>query len=397
MTEHELYEQLLNLPEIRVSGVVVEPKRITFHCHGRTEGGVCPNCLEKTSALNQYYTRKVRDLDISGREVWLEIRERQWVCPTCNRYFMEPFDFVEGGKSYTRRQAKWVFEMCARQPFTEVGALANMCHKTVERLYYEEAERRIDLPARYAKVRKLGIDEIAHRKGKRDFCCVLTDLERGIQLDILPDRRKATLVAHFKALGDGFCQQIQMVSCDIWEPYILAARECFPLAQVVIDRFHVVKALNTALDSLRKTLRKEMPKEECFKALKWSLFKQPRNCAGEELEQLNRAFALSPLLEEMYEARNAFHHILELGRGKLWAAKQLEHWMEFVELSANKHFDTFLKTLRNWKDYIAAYANEFLSNAVTEGLNNFIRYFKRLSFGISNFEHLKLRVLVNSC
>ena len=59
--------------------------------------------------------------------------------------------------------------------------------KTVERLYYERAEQIIELPERYAQVRQLGIDELSLRKGKGEYCCVLTDLERGRQLDILPN------------------------------------------------------------------------------------------------------------------------------------------------------------------------------------------------------------------
>ena len=37
-----------------------------------------------------------------------------------------------------------------------------------------------------------------------------------------------------------------------------------------------------------------------------------------------------------------------------------------------------------------------ISNAVTEGCNNLVRYSRRISFGIPNFEHMRLRVLVNS-
>ena len=66
-------------------------------------------------------------------------------------------------RSFTHRQAKWIFECCARQPFTEVGALLDVNAKTVERLYYQHVHAELDLPARYAAVRRLGIDEISHR------------------------------------------------------------------------------------------------------------------------------------------------------------------------------------------------------------------------------------------
>ena len=56
----------------------------------------------------------------------------------------------------------------------------------------------------------------------------------------------------------------------------------------------------------------------------------------------------------------------------------------------------FVKTLKNWTENIASYANTYVTNAVTEGLNNLIRHVKRISFGMPNFEHLRLRVLLRS-
>ena len=153
---------------------------------------------------------------------------------------------------------------CAKQPFTEVGALLNMVPKTVERIYYEYGQQKLNMAARYAQVRRLGMDEIAHRKGKADDCCVLTDLDRNIQLDILPDRKKETLLAHFELLGNAFCQQIQAVSFDMWRPYLAVSQHCFPNARLVIDRFHVVKALNQTLDQYGQQLHKKKPKPDRF-------------------------------------------------------------------------------------------------------------------------------------
>jgi len=215
------------------------------------------NWVVESMTLLQYDTRKVQDLKISAREVWLHLRVSQFVCPTCNRYFLDIPKWIMPSKSYTKRQAKWIFELCKQQAFTQVGALVNLSNKTVERLFYEMAEKLINLPKRYAQVRKLGIDEISHRKGKKDYACVLTDLERGIELDVLPDRKKETLKAHFQSLGIDFCNQIEVVCCDIWKTYINVVKECFPNAEIVIDRFHVVKAINDVLDFLRKSVRRE--------------------------------------------------------------------------------------------------------------------------------------------
>ena len=72
----------------------------------------CPHCLRSTAQVNraanrQYTQREVRDLDISGRQVWLVVQVRQFFCPDCERYFTERPSFADPGKSHTHRQAKW--------------------------------------------------------------------------------------------------------------------------------------------------------------------------------------------------------------------------------------------------------------------------------------------------
>ena len=393
MTELNFYETLLNLPNLKLISLEKSPKKIIFYCEYTKSSSICGNCNNKTETINQREVRKFRDLKISEQEVWLHIRVPQFCCKTCNRYYFDNPDWVEKGKSYTKRQAKWIFEMAQKQSFTEVGALVNMCHKTVENLYYRIAEQRIDLPKRYAQVRKIGIDEVSHEKGKKGYVCVLTDLERGIQLDILPDRKKETLKAHFQLLGEDFCNQIEAVSCDIWKTYINVAKECFPNAEVVIDRFHVVKALNEVLDTHRKSLRKEYKKEDGFKNLKWRLFKRYEKCDEEDKKVLQEAFEKSWLLEEIYELRKSFNAMFDVAPNQEVLRKSVHSWIQHAKKLNYEPLNKFIKTLENWKKPITAFANQRISNAVTEGLNNFLRYFKRICFGIPNFEHMRLRVL----
>ena len=165
MQETDFYEQILDLPDLQVQCVEYTTTRITLFCQLKTSYQPCPHCLKSTSEVNQYTARQVRDLDMSGRQVWLQLRIWQFVCQDCNRYFSESVGFAQNGKSYTKRRAKWVVDCCARQPFTEVGALLDVCPKMVERLYYDHVQTHLKLPARYAQVKRLGIDEIApHRR-----------------------------------------------------------------------------------------------------------------------------------------------------------------------------------------------------------------------------------------
>lgn len=392
----KFYETVLDLSDLKVKKVEILDNQIYIHCELDKPSGLCPTCGEPTGVLHQYKYRKVQDLRISGKEVWLHLRVPQMYCIGCDSHFNLTSDWLIKGKSYTVRQEKWIFDMCARQPFTEVGALENMNHKKVERLYFGMAERNLRLEDRYANVRRLGIDELSHRKGKGNYVCVLVDLETNTQLDVLPNRKKETLVAHFQKLGNKFCNQIEVVCCDIWKPYILAAEECFPNAAVVLDRFHIVKALNDVLDGTRKDLRREFKNEQDFKGVKWKLFKRPENCNSDEKELIKRALDKSWILAELYEMRNTFNSLFDHFTDKQELIVNIGLWLEHATKIGNKHMDKFTGTLKRWQEQIANFSIHRITNAATEGLNNYIRYFKRISFGISNFEHMRLRILANS-
>lgn len=396
MTELNFYEKLLGLPDLQITAVEESATKLILYARHLHTKACCPVCLQPTGHINQVEVRKFRDLTISGREVWLHLSLPQFYCLTCNRYFFDHPAWVMPGKSYTRRQAKWVFEMCEKQAFTQVAVLTNLCVKTVERLFYAFAEKVVDLPQRYAQVRQLGIDEVAYRKGKGHYACVLTDLERGIQLDVLPNRRKETLIAHFQQLGPAFCGQIQVVAADMWGPYREVTRQCFPHAQAVTDRFHVVKLLNQVLDEARKKVRQAEPAAAHFKQLKWVLFKQQAKCSAVEKAQLAQAFGHAPDLARLYEMRESFHQVFERTQSKAALKAGLGDWMRQARQLGGKGLTQFVQTLARWHDSIAAFAEARVTNAVTEGLNNYVRYMKRISFGLSNFKNLRMRILVAS-
>jgi transposase len=393
MSELEFYTNLLNLPKTKVVSVKEEPRKYTFYCEIKQETSKCPSCENTCDCIHQYENRCVQDLSISGKEVWLELKVPQFYCRKCHRYFIHELEWIVPQKSYTQRQSKWIFELCSKQPFSEVACLVNLSSRTIERLYYKIAEEKLKLSEKYAQVRKLGIDEISNRKGKQDYVCVLTDLERGIQLDILKDRKKETLITHFKELGADFCNQIEVVSCDIWKTYILVAQECFPNAKVVLDRFHLVKSLNDVLDTVRKKLRKKEPKNEAFKSIKCILFKQHKNCSETEKKELKELFKQDELLGKIYSLREQFHTLFDSEFSFQEFSQFLNEWKQKATKIDFKPLHNFLNTISSWEEQIVNYAIFPVSNAVTEGLNNIIRYFKRISFGITNFNNMRLRVL----
>lgn len=393
MSENSTYEFLLNLSLLEVTKVSLDKHQLVINCRSKLGGGICPCCQQKTDLVNQRYNRTLSDLSISGREVLLALEVRQFYCSVCTRYFSEQFDFVSEHSHTTTRQAKWIFMLCEKQAHIQVASLVGISITQVTNIYKQGAEAILAACDRYSLVRNLGIDEIALRKGKGDYVCVLTDLDRGWVIDILPFRDKQRLIEHFRSKSDTFLQQIENVACDMWDGYISTAMAIFPNAAIIIDRFHVTMHLNEAIDNQRKALRKANPQAEELKNSKWALLKNPADLTQKEKEKLLSVFETSPILEELYEMKNTFKAIFDANFSKVFATQQIDYWIEQTQVIANQYLNRFVKTFNNYKKWICNYFDPKLSNGITEGCNNRIKTIKRQAYGMTNFRNFRLRVL----
>ena len=78
------FEQILGLKEIQVDRVELQEKRIDIYGSSVLEEALCPSCLKKQQQVNQTYEQQIRDLSITGKEVYLHLTKRQFYCPDCD-------------------------------------------------------------------------------------------------------------------------------------------------------------------------------------------------------------------------------------------------------------------------------------------------------------------------
>lgn len=399
MENYDLYTSLLDLPNLKITNVILSKIKIDIFCETETSSWKCSICKTDKTAVHQRTTRILRDLNIGARYVYLHVLNKQFYCWDCHHYFHEELSFAEANKSFTIRQADFMFLISQHQDYQSTGAILNINAKTVERAVLSKCEQLIDssLPKNYEQVRVLGIDEQSYKKGKKDYVCVLTDLQRGTYLDILPNRKKETLLTHFKSLGETFCNQITEVSCDCWDTYINVAKECFPNADIVLDRFHFTKQLNESLKKYLKetesTLKPLLKDKKDFSKLKKIVNIQFHLLSDQQLDLLEFAFEKDEKLKEIYFNREEFHRILDNTTEKEIALQKIDNWIKTTTEKQFSYFDDFINSLKNTKNYIANYVKNRVSNAVTEGLNNVLRVIKRFSYGMPNFKNLRLRTL----
>jgi transposase len=391
----EIYTGILNIPNLKVEKVEYSERELNIYCKIEKETAeICPSCQKEVYSKREKYRREVKDLGISGRKVILHLLVHQYECNSCHRTFSEKFDFVQPNKSYTKRQAKWVFEMSAQQSHYRVAALLGFSNKTIERICYSQI---IDREVNWDKIKRIGLDEFAFKKGHKDFITVIVDLDTHDIIDILEERNKAFLRSYFQGLGSKFCNQIEDFCSDMWGPFQDLAKEIFPQANIHVDRFHWTIHLNKVLDNERKHIRRNNKEADVFKRLKWKLIKRPENLNEQEIEDLKKAFHLNPELEDLYEMRNTFQAIFDTDFSYDFAKQQVNHWLNQAKGFNNKYLTQFTDLLGRHKPNILNYFKNKISSGAVEGTNNLLRTVKRFTFNMTNFQHFKFRVFAYKC
>ncbi len=268
-------------------------------------------------------------------------------------------------------------------------------------------ERRISSEtdwSRYTVIGRLGVDEIALRKGHRDFVTIVTgrlENDRIVLLGVLPGRKKDTLIAFLRSIPLRLVDTIDTICCDMYEGYTEAVREELPNAKIIIDRFHVTQHYSKAADKLRhrelKRLKEELSEEE-YQQLKgnmWAFRKKKADLTPKERTVLRKLFARSPDLKLAHELREKLTAIYELSITKSAAKRKFRAWIKRVQQSDLTCFDVFIKTLENWLEEISNFFINRDSSGFVEGFNNKIKVLKRRCYGIFNLQHLFQRIYLD--
>jgi len=360
---------------------------------------------------------QVRHLPVFGRPTYLRCQPRRYRCTHCEK------------KPTTTEELNWHGKDSSKTLDYEDHILLQLVHSTVEdvsikeQMSYDEVlgvmERRVVSAvnwSQYKRIYRLGLDEIALKKGHRDFVTIVTgrlENDRIVLLGVLPGRKKETVIEFLRSIPMRLVETIEEVCCDMYEGYTEAVREELPQAKIVIDRFHVTRHYSKAADKLRqrelKRLKKELSVEE-YQQLKghmWAFRKKPEDLSEEEHQVLQKLFRKAPQLKVAYRLREKLTGIFEERLSKPDAKRKFRAWIRRVRRSGLSCFDDFIHTLENWLEvnftpiFLGKFkeiSNFFLhrdSSGFVEGFNNKIKVLKRRCYGILNIQHLFQRIFLD--
>lgn len=329
----------------------------------------------------------IKDLPRLGKRSSIYVETRRWRCKECDKTFYEPLPQVDEKRRMTDRLVQWIGAQAVRRTYASVADEVGVTQGTIRLVFADHVQRQYEA-LRFATPRWLGIDEIHLIKPR----CVLTNVEKLTAFDILENRTKPTVANRLWRL-DGRAQ-IEVVTMDMWRPYRDAARAVLPQATIVVDKFHVVRLLNGAVETVRKALRADLTPGQRRGLVndRFLLLKHRQRLTGRETMILSGWLGNYPPLKMAYEAKEAGYAIYDCrtSADALWA---FATWEKAVPQEMKGPFGDFARAWRSWRTEILAYFDQRATNAYTESLNNLIRSTNRSGRGYS-FEALRAKVLL---
>lgn len=229
----------------------------------------------------------------------------------------------------------------------------------------------------------MSIDEISMRKGKGSLVTVVSDIEGGNLIEMIDSHRQQELVKILRQQPFEVREQVEEVSVDMWGGFPKVIQQVFPNAQVVIDRFHVMKAVNQDLNKLRRAIG------ITDRGSKYLLLSNRSNLNSEQLYRLEVTLKKSECLRIAYEMKEEFREIYETNMTVKMAQKKFKNWLNYADL----FFQESASTIVNHFEGICNYFFNRTTSGVMEGINNRIKLIMRQGYGFSNFENFRARVL----
>ena len=286
----------------------------------------------------------------------------------------------------------YIIRLTASMTLKDVASLLEIHWHTVKEVHKAFLKKKYSKPLNLNKLIYLGIDEFSIGKN-HDYMTIFVDLDAGQIIYAIEGRNKEVITPFMKELAKK-AVNLKAVAMDMSGPYKSAVLEFLPHADIVFDRFHVMKLMNMGIDEIRRE-QQQIYTKEGNEVLKGSRFLLLRNI--ESLDPEKRK-GLQILLD--MNAPLACAHLLKEQLREFWKQKDYDHAVIFLLKwlycggieSKIPQMVKCARTLLHHQKGLTNYYHHLITNATTEGINNKIETLKRQAYGYRDMEYFKLRL-----
>lgn len=383
------------LKDYECSGVEYKGNTIIFKVSKKSRQIYCPNCGGHNLVKNGTRTRDILGLPIGGKKTILRVKVQRYKCKNkeCDYDQQEDIPFVNGGKSYTHRFAKYVVDLLKLMNIKGVSCLLDVGWDTIKDIHMTYLNQHYK-PVSFEGVENIGIDEFAVKKG-HVYKTIVVDLDTG-RIIYVGDGKGADSLTKFwkKVKKKGI--KIKHVATDLSSAFIASVAANAPEAIHVFDHFHVLKLMNEKLDDIRRKAynqEKDINKRQVIKGTRYLILQNGRDIFdGDFKSRLDNALSMNDSLSKGYYLKESLGEIWKQPN-KAAAEKALDDWVRQANDSKVTQLIKMAATIMSVRTGILAWYDCCISTGPVEGINNKIKVMKRNAYGFRDDKYFELRLL----
>ena len=391
-------------------GFVYQDVRLCRHRDGRprcveirveAQAGIaarCSRCLKPAPCYDRLEQRSWLFIPLWGLVTWFLYAVRRVHCPE-HGVVVEYLPWSEGKRPVTRAMmgflARWARRLSWRETARAFHTSWECVYRSVEWFFpWGLAHRKRE------GVESIGVDEIHWGKSKRadNFLTVIYQIDRDCRrlLWVGRKRTQATLRRGLTALGPEVVGRLRFVCSDMWRPYLNVIAAKAGQALHVLDRFHITRHLNQAVDQVRRAESSRWRTEASAQAarlkdMRWKLLRRGSRVRGKARSQLKALAASKLATARAWILKEIFQHFWRY-QSLTWAGYFLDDWTWRALRSRLEPRQKVARMLRSHEELILNWfrAKGEISSGAVEGLNNKIRVVTRRSYGFRTDDAMEM-------
>ena len=366
----------------------------------------CHKCGGELSQHRGQHRMRLKEMTIMGFKVFVHFFRLKGHCPNCKKARSEHLDFISRETPHaTKNYSWWLGKLCEITTTTQASWFISESKSTVWRADLERMEHMLK-HYHIPPVTAIAVDEVYMGKleeagdNRNDrFFTVITCLTTRRVIWVERSRRKEALDSFFEEIGDKGCKRIQIIATDQHDDYIKSGHQYCPHATHVLDRFHVMKNFEEAVNDTRKELRKLFPytdKSEIMQntagKYRFIFLKRASKRTREEQRHIDKVCEENKMFLELEVIKERMISFFDAATVEI--AEEI--FLEVKKWIFEAGFPILKKWWKNlakkW-DLLKNYFNYRVTTALSEGLNNVIKSMKRRSFGFRTIHYFQLKIM----
>ncbi len=384
----------------------IDDSYILFEATYDVKCDFCPTCGWASHSVKEYKYIYPIIGEINGKVIIAKIKKRSF---RCNNDNCTSVTFIQSIDQITKRHrfSKLVNIAIVESLSTTVSYkyLANrFCTSitTIQRLIDKLVIKRESK----ATVKNIMVDEtrLLNRYSRKHgiYQFFIYDADTEILLDIIEDRSYNKVLKYFDTyFRNGSLSTITM---DMWLPYKNAINIVDSNTNIIIDKFHFVRYIMNSFDNIRLQIMNEAKYKAGVNSPEYKLLKSKLNVRNlrkspEKLkdgmyEEICNLLEPYPTLYLAYKYKNDFLQSIKTIKSSSSFRLFIQMYMREVMKLNTKCFDDSLSVFSNWEKEIANSFDYNYTNAYVEGTNQKVKLMKRISYGYTNLNRTKKRLMI---